>query len=147
MKMWKMQENPTPWKKSYTQPYTGNCQILLGFSISGVGNVGYFYKTFFVGCRNVLYMKAPEEEKHRTSLHKTSVLLRQNLRTFAQRSPMFCIFRTVLFCIIRTAIFPPQKKFFENLLHFLHPYLKYPVFIEDFGCRIGCRIRPLVQDW
>ena len=49
--------------------------------------------------------------KHRTSLHKTSVLLRQNLRTFAQRSPMFCIFRTVLFCIIRTAIFPPQKKF------------------------------------
>ena len=41
-----------------------------------------------------MYMKAPEEEKHRTSLHKTSVLLRQNLRTFAQRSPMFCHFRS-----------------------------------------------------
>ena len=27
--------------------------------------------------------------KHRTSLMQTSVLLMQNLRTFAQRSPMF----------------------------------------------------------
>ena len=54
-----------------------------------------FLQTFFVGCRNVLYMKAPEEEKHRTSLHKTSVLLRQNLRTFAQRSPMFLISETL----------------------------------------------------
>ena len=32
-----------------------------------------------------------EVQKHRTSLHKTSVLSMQNLRTFAQRSPMFLI--------------------------------------------------------
>ena len=31
--------------------------------------------------------------KHRTSLPQTSVLLMQNLRTFAQRSPMFPLFR------------------------------------------------------
>ena len=34
---------------------------------------------------------APEVQKHRTSLHKTSVLLRQNIGTFPQRSPMFLI--------------------------------------------------------
>ena len=50
-----------------------------------------FLQNFFLGCRNVLYMKAPEVEKHRTSLHKTSVLLRQNIVTFPQRSPMFLI--------------------------------------------------------
>ena len=32
-----------------------------------------------------------EEQKHRTSLHKTSVLLRQNIGTLCQRSPMFLI--------------------------------------------------------
>ena len=34
-----------------------------------------------------------------------------------------------------------QKKFLENLLHFLHPSEKPVVFTRDFGCRIGCRIR------
>ena len=34
---------------------------------------------------------APEVQKHRTSLHKTSVLLRQNIGTLCQRSPMFLI--------------------------------------------------------
>ena len=38
---------------------------------------------------SVFFENVSEEQKHRTSLHKTSVLLRQNLRTFAQRSPMF----------------------------------------------------------
>ena len=33
-----------------------------------------------------------------------------------------------------------QKKVLENLLHFLHRYHKVPVFIGNFGCRIGCRI-------
>ena len=36
---------------------------------------------------------------------KTSVLLEQNIRTFAQRSPMFCTFR------LAVSLYPPQKKF------------------------------------
>ena len=80
--------------------------------MSGVGNVGDFHKTFFVGeCAYIgfhpsfsalgiaqaslallsLNENVSGEQKHRTSLHKSSVLLRQNLRTFAQRSPMFLI--------------------------------------------------------
>ena len=54
----------------------------------GVGNVGDFKKTFFGGGRRRGFS---EEQKHRTSLHKTSVLLRQNIGTFPQRSPMFLI--------------------------------------------------------
>ena len=34
------------------------------------------------------------KQKHRTFSMKTSVVLGQNIRTFAQRSPMFCTFRT-----------------------------------------------------
>ena len=50
------------------------------------------------------------KQRHRTSLMKTSVLLRQNIRTFAQRSPMFCIFRTAT----SHPPFPPlQKKFWK----------------------------------
>ena len=33
-----------------------------------------------------------------------------------------------------------KKKFLKNLLHFLHQTLKLPLYIGDFGCRIGCRI-------
>ena len=38
---------------------------------------------------------------------KTSVLLRQNIRAFAQRSAMFCYFRTA-------ASLPSTKNFFER---------------------------------
>ena len=65
-------------------------------------------------------------QKHRTSLMKTSVLLKPNIRNFAQRSPMFCCFRT-------TASLSSTKKVFENLLHFLHHGTKCPVFTDDFG--------------
>ena len=34
----------------------------------------------------------------------------------------------------------PRKKFWKNILHFLHPYPRILVFTGDFGCRIGCRI-------
>ena len=54
---------------------------------AGVGNVGDFQKTFFQGGN----VNVPEVQKHRTSLHKTSVLLRQNIGTLCQRSPMFLI--------------------------------------------------------
>ena len=40
-----------------------------------------------------------------------------------------------------------QKKFSRNLLHFLHQGTGYPVFTDDFGWRIGCRIRQKVQDY
>ena len=55
-----------------------------------------FSKNFFLGGerKNVETSSTRRRTgipKHRTSLHKTSVLLRQNLRTFAQRSPMFLI--------------------------------------------------------
>ena len=33
-----------------------------------------------------------------------------------------------------------EPKFFENILHFLHHKGKCIVIIDDFGCRIGCRI-------
>ena len=84
-----------PKAKSYTPSYTRNYKVLLGFPIPGVGNVGDFQKTFFMGGRKNVETSSTRRRtgipKHRTSLHKTSVLLRQNLRTFAQRSPMFLI--------------------------------------------------------
>ena len=36
-----------PHNKSYTLSYTRKCQSVKYFSVPGVGNVGYFYKTFF----------------------------------------------------------------------------------------------------
>ena len=99
VKRQEMWDNPTPYTLSYTQTYTRNCQVLLGFPIPGVGNVGDFQKTFFMGGRKNVETSSTRRRtgipKHRTSLHKTSVLLRQNLRTFAQRSPMFLISETL----------------------------------------------------
>ena len=69
-------------------------------------------------------------QKHRTSLMKTSVLLKQNIRTLYQRSPMFCTFRTAT---SHSPFPPPTKKVFENLLHFLHHGAGCPVFTNDFG--------------
>ena len=34
-------------EESYTLSYTGKVQVLLAFSLSGVGNVGFFQKLFF----------------------------------------------------------------------------------------------------
>ena len=39
--------HPTSCTISYTLPYTRNCQVLLGVSMPGVGNVGDFQKLFF----------------------------------------------------------------------------------------------------
>ena len=53
----------------------------------GVGNVGYFSKTFFRGRRcNVL-----EVAKHRTSLGKSTDVLHRKYGCLPQRSPMFLI--------------------------------------------------------
>ena len=96
VKRQEMWDNPTPYTLSYTQTYTRKYQSLLRFSMPGVGSVGDFQKTFFFGGERKNVETSSNRRrtgipKHRTSLHKTSVLLRQNLRTFAQRSPMFLI--------------------------------------------------------
>ncbi len=39
----------------------------------------------------------PEKPKHRTSLHKSAVLLPRKFRCFAQRTPMFLPFQTPIF--------------------------------------------------
>ena len=65
----------------------------------GVGNVGDFQKTFFVGER----AEVSEVQKHRTSLGKSTEVLPQKYGGFMQRSPMFLFFR-------KPSPSPPQKK-------------------------------------
>ena len=79
--------NPTSCTISYTLTYTRNRQILLGVFMPGVGNVGDFQKTFFVG--ESAYVS--EVQKHRTSLGKSTEVLPQKYGGFMQRSPMFLI--------------------------------------------------------
>ena len=61
----------------------------------GVGNVVFCTKLFFggenaeMGC--ILDRVKNGNRKHRASLRKTSVLSRQNIGTFPQRSPMFFV--------------------------------------------------------
>ena len=61
----------------------------------GVGNVGYFQKTFFRRGDTETASRGKRmgtgNRKHRTSLMETSVLSRLNLGTFAPRSPMSLI--------------------------------------------------------
>ena len=51
----------------------------------GVGNVGDFQKTFFVGER----AEVSEVQKHRTSLGKSTDVLHRKYGCLPQRSPMF----------------------------------------------------------
>ena len=57
----------------------------------GVGNVGYFQKTFFVERGRAKVHIAPEVTKHRTSLGKSTDVLHRKYRCLPQRSPMFLI--------------------------------------------------------
>ena len=62
----------------------------------GVGNVVFFTKLFFWGGENaemgcIRDRVKNGNRKHRASLRKTSVLSRQNIGTFPQRSPMFFV--------------------------------------------------------
>ena len=59
--------------ESYTQSFTRNCKQIQEVSVSGVGNVGYFPKTFFVGGRKST-RTGKQGVFHEHS--KTSVLLR-----------------------------------------------------------------------
>ena len=69
---------------------------------------------------------------------KTSDFFEANLRTFDVKHRNFCPKKSD---VLHFRSLPPQKKFFVFLLHFLHQSLKFPLYIGNFGCRIGCRIR------
>ena len=68
-----------PKAKSYTPSYTRNYKVLLGFPIPGVGNVGDFQKTFFMGGRKNVETSSTRRRtgipKHRTSLGKSTEVL------------------------------------------------------------------------
>ena len=60
----------------------------------GVGNVGYFQKTFFVERGRAKVHIAPEVTKHRTSLGKSTDVLHRKYGCLPQRSPMFSFSET-----------------------------------------------------
>ena len=69
----------------------------------------------------------------------------KNIGLLEGKVPMFCLESTEV-CLkeVRCFAFPeptPPKKFFVFLLHFLHQSIKFPLYIGDFGWRIGCRIQ------
>ena len=87
----KMQDDSYTRTKFYTLSFTRNPQCIKGLSRVGVGNVGDFSKTFFIEERRNGFLQDMGNWKHRTSLRQTSVLSRQNIGTFPQRSPMFLV--------------------------------------------------------
>ena len=68
---------------------------------------------------------------------KTSDFFEANLRTFDVKHRNFCPKKSD---VLHFRSLLPPKKFFVFLLHFLHQSLKFPLYIGNFGCRIGCRI-------
>ena len=86
---------------------------------------------------------------------KTSDFFEANIRTFDAKHPYFCPKKSDVFkgCSINqlgkspsltpgpmSLLSSPRKKFWKNILHFLHPCPKHVVFTDGFRCRIGCRI-------
>ena len=78
-----------PYIKSYTLSYTRKCQSVKYFSMPGVGNVGYFHKTFFGENGEAFKENRPEDTKHRTSLGKSTDVLHRKYGCLPKRSPMF----------------------------------------------------------
>ena len=74
---------------SYTLSYTRKCQSVKYFSMPGVGNVGYFHKTFFGENGEAFKENKPEDTKHRTSLGKSTDVLHRKYGCLPKRSPMF----------------------------------------------------------
>ena len=74
---------------SYTLSYTRKCQSVKYFSMPGVGNVGYFHKTFFGENGEAFKENRPEDTKHRTSLGKSTDVLHRKYGCLPKRSPMF----------------------------------------------------------
>ena len=76
-------------------------------------------------------------QKHRTSLGKSSDVLLQKYGCFYQRSPMFSISGSSL---LETASTFSTKKVLRKKPHFLHHMGKCPGYKGVFGCMIGCRM-------
>ena len=76
------------------------------------------------------------KQKHRTSLMQTSVLSMQNIRTFAQRSPMFCNSRTVV------SLLSEKKVFEKNYISYTHtPNIKCLLVFSGVGLGVGLDFR------
>ena len=77
---------PTSCTISYTLPYTRNHQVLLGVFMPGVGNVGDFQKTIFVGERVRTFRKFRNIgllwAKVRRFCHKSTEVLCKEVRCF-----------------------------------------------------------------
>ena len=72
-------------------------------------------------------------QKHRTSLRKSSDVLPQKYGGLSQRSPMFSVSETYPSSRKKVLCFSPT---------FLHQFLEIRLYIGDFGCRKGCRMLP-----
>ena len=68
---------------------------------------------------------------------KTSDFFEVKFRCFASKVRRFASEKSDVFEFPKPLL---QKKFCVFLLHFLHQSLKFPLYIGNFGCRIGCRI-------
>ena len=66
---------------------------------------------------------------------KTSDFFDENIRTFEAKHPYFCPKKSDVLHLpdCRLALPLSTKKVFENLLHFLHHGIRYPVFTDGFG--------------
>ena len=78
-----------PERLSYTLSYTRKCLQIQDVWGMGVGNVGFYSKTFFVERGREKEHIALEVTKHRTSLGKSTDVLHRKYGCLPQRSPMF----------------------------------------------------------
>ena len=78
-----------PERLSYTLSYTRKRLQIQDVGGMGVGNVGFYSKTFFVERGREKEHIAPEVTKHRTSLGKSTDVLHRKYGCLPQRSPMF----------------------------------------------------------
>ena len=78
-----------PERLSYTLSYTRKRLQIQDVWGMGVGNVGFYSKTFFVERGREKLHIAPEVTKHRTSLGKSTDVLHRKYGCLPQRSPMF----------------------------------------------------------
>ena len=78
-----------PERLSYTLSYTRKRLQIQDVWGMGVGNVGFYSKTFFVERGREKEHIAPEVTKHRTSLGKSTDVLHRKYGCLPQRSPMF----------------------------------------------------------
>ena len=72
-------------------------------------------------------------QKHRTSLRKSSDVLPQKYGGLPQRSPMFSVSEAYTSSRKKVLCFSPT---------FLHQFMEIRLYIGDFGCRKGCRMLP-----